>query len=344
MSTTTLATAAVAALSLVGPFGVRSAAACSPPPPQPGYGSLIVRTPADGAAGVPTNGAIILDQELIGGVPKEVTVSLVEATTGAAVSGNYQSFYWDRLFLAWRPEKPLRPLTVYRVDAAVRSEAPRPATATGAESLSFTFTTGTGPVPSLDVQGQMQVSLETYEHQREDWSGCPMTSCGPVSGCTPRLVREQRTRARVSVPAFSGGLAEAGYFAVVPVTAETPYAFPRGDVGFTGALAVGSRTGIRPDAPSEILIELDALASQRPCFALRMADLAGSTRDLAPVCADATVQPTRSLEQSGGCRVAGDGGAPTWVGLALLALLWHRVSGRRRGSAPGRAGGGRPCS
>jgi hypothetical protein len=205
--------------------------------------------------------------------------------------------------------------------------------------VSFTFTTGSGRSPPIESQGQMQVEIETYTRDRTDWSRCyatpACTSCGcDASQCTPATVHEEASRARVTLPTFSGGLSDPGYVALVRVTADSPYQFPAGvDTTATGVLATGSATGLGENTPSEILIELNqgqATTAYRPCFALRVTDLAGNLRDGDPVCLSAIVQPVRNLDQTAtGCRVAGPGGregVSFW--LAPLGLLLFRA--RRR--------------
>ncbi len=332
--------AAAAAGVVVAPFGLRTAAACSPVV-MPGYGSFIANTPIDGATDVPINGAVILDVETLVGEPQKTTVSVSETDTGIPVAGGFNSYFWDRAFLVWLPAQPLRPGTRYRVDAAIVSEIPRPAKATGAAEMSFAFITGSGPVPPIALQGQMQVRIETYQRDREDWRRCYAmsactSSCGcDTSKCAPTIVHEQASRARVTLPVVSGGLTDPGYVALVRVTADSPYQFPTGpDTTATGVLATGSTLALQENAASEMLFDLDQGqqgAAYRPCFALRVTDFVDNVRDGDPVCLAETVQPVRNLDQ--GCRVAGAGGNEgVWSCLGSLALL---LLGARRRHARG---------
>ena len=301
------------------------AEACSPPEPPPGYGGITRTAPSDGATGVATDAAVVLDLELY--YEPTVTVMVFDQGTTAPIAGSFQLTYWDRSFAYWVPAAPLQPETRYRVEAAVISQAARPAGAPGVPQLSFEFTTGAGPLPPIVSQGAMQARLETYQRERQDYSGCEAagrcTSCG-CGDCEPRRIQQQATRAVVTLPSFSGGQADQGYLALVYATAGAPYQFPAGaDPSPTGVSAVGANR-VSPNAPGEtVIFDLDRLAG-RPCFALQVSDLAGNRREVDPVCLDAIVSPPHDLD-SGGCQVAGgagsDGLAGCWVLVALVLML-----------------------
>jgi hypothetical protein len=348
--------AAVAAGSLLfWPFGVTPASACSPPAPPPGYGALLDHVPSVGALDVPTNPAVILYFEKLQGPIQGFTIAVSEDATGKVVAGSAAHYYREREFVAWRPTAPLRPLTRYRVDAAVMSLGKRPSTATGVEHLSFPFTTADKPFPPIEAQGRMQVQIERYQH--EDLSRCTTTPiCGGCGGCycESTLAREEGTRARVKLPAFSGGLSTPGYYALVRVTADVPYQFPDGeDNTAEGVRATGSISDLAAGTAVDIEVyDLERLAPYRPCFALRVADLAGNALVTESVCLDMTVEPGRKIElppgvslppaqppapgqspqpgqgaAGGGCTLAGVGGRE---GHTLWAILFALVVLDRR--------------
>jgi hypothetical protein len=264
-------------------------------------------------------------------------VTVVDEGMGTMAPGTAAIYYWDHFFAAWRPSAPLRPNARHRVDVTLTNDAPRPAGANGADQLTFFFTTSDQRVPSLTLQGAMEVRVEQYE--REDWSRCtPQTSCAASScgcGCTSTNAREVGTRARVTVPKISGGLVDPGYLALVRVTADTPYVFPHGEeTDLSAVLGTGSETGLRADTPAELVFDLDGQkALYKPCFALRVSDLAGNESTVDPICVDMTVETPRKLPltssgpPTGGCRVSGRADE-TVVG--LLVVLAGVLVRRRR--------------
>jgi hypothetical protein len=149
--------------------------------------------------------------------PGALTVAVTEADTGSAVPGRVERDAWGRRFAAWKASSLLRPHTRYKVEAEVRSDTPIPAGA-GRERLSFTFTTGEGRTPPLAITGRLEAKLESYE--RDDYSTCSPGHCN----CKPTS-RLRGTRARLTLPAISGGVGEGGYAANITVTADRPFDF-----------------------------------------------------------------------------------------------------------------------
>jgi MYXO-CTERM domain-containing protein len=324
-----LALVMVAALATSA--AARRVSACSPPPPKPTYAAILGTTPAAGATAVATNAPVVLELEVHDGPPKQVAFTVIEEDSRAPVAGTSATYAWDDIFVAWRPSAPMRAGTRHRVDVSITNDAPRPDGAHGDDHVSFTFTTSDAPVPALESAGMVSVRLETYE--REDWSRCVRgpgcdTSCG--CACVSTDARERLTRARVSLPSVTGGLADPGYVAVV-TAAESTGDVPLRDAPTINILGTGSVTGWRGDASREVVFDLQGTSPSKPCFWLTVSDLAGSSRGFAPVCLDETAEPPRKLPLQGadGCSVAGTpGGTAAGLVLGLAAVLLARRRSR----------------
>jgi hypothetical protein len=327
---------AALAFLLVLLLGAAKARACSPPEQPPPYTAFGASLPRAGASGVPLDSAVALDLEMYGtGQPSQVTIDVFEGDSKTAVSGHAALYSWDRTFAAWRPSSPLRANTRYRVEAAVKSPVPRPALARGPEQLSFTFTTGEQRTAPIAIQGHLQVQLEPYE--RPDYSTCNPGLCE----CTP-TARERGTRARIEVPAFSGGEAERGYFALVMVTADRPYDFAADDSPSKQHVFSNAGMVVQAGRAGELVAESidDRTQSYRPCFALRVLDVAGNVHTGESVCLGGAVAPVKKLQGTdpggidadtrGGCHVAGRGGGGAGWALAGVVALGAILRRRRR--------------
>jgi hypothetical protein len=294
---------------------------------MPGYAAFAASVPAAGAEQMPIDTAVAVDLEIHGhGLLEDVTISVFEADGLRPVPGTFAVYSWDRPFAGWRPAAVLQPGTRYQVEAVARSRSPRPASARGPEQLSFSFVTGDQRSRPLVIAGRMEAQLA--DSDRPDYSTCTPGLCT----CTP-TTEVRGTLARLKLPHFSGGQAQGGYFAQVMVTADRPFDFAEGSnppvqhVFANGGVAVRSGQII-----DQIIGKVDdPVQAYRPCFALKVMDVAGNTAVGEPLCLDQIIPAARQLEAkpgSSGCQLAGPGGQGR-TSLGCLLLLGLLVIGLR---------------
>jgi MYXO-CTERM domain-containing protein len=231
---------------------------------------------------VPTDGAIFIRGKAwaSAGDRTNFTNSLrvvVRDAAGIPVPGVLETWYEAAEPTAtWHPAQLLAPGATYDVEASATSQIERPADVTGSAQLKINFQTVAAESPPLEVSGAVQVALETYDLPL--LKDC--NDCG--TGCTTDgSVRA--LRARIRVPAASGGFAPDGYAAVVWLTDDHPFAFPDGTG--PGQVRIGGREKLLTGQTAEVLRDVpEENQAYAPCIAVRVLDPAGHFVDTSPVC------------------------------------------------------------
>lgn len=273
----------------------RPAQACGASPSP--YWTLAGSVPEDKAVGVPRDlGIVLITRAWINepggpGFPYDShSVRLYEAATDTEVPIHADiSWMSDRPTNAWRPDAPLAPDTEYRVEAMLADQGPLPAEVSGPTELTFTFTTGADLAPAIEVAGELAMELEAYDEEQLDCGPCGNGTCVPAG-----TVR--RVRARVTIPALSGGFGDDGYRGWLAVRPDVPATFAGpGEPSDGSGLGSTSYVSIVPGAPTVVYVPLSELdRTYRPCFSLGAWDPGGHMSPVAPVCFDA-VRPADLL-------------------------------------------------
>jgi hypothetical protein len=303
---------------------VTRATACSEPYEGVSSITLIDPEPAADAEDVPLDTAIAVTEERIG-TPNVlgVTIEVTERETGSAVYGVFTPLYWGQYMGRFQPDEPLSAHTRYDVHVVANPDPE--AGAANTDELDFSFTTGNLLTTALRLAGDIEVTLEQYE--RPDYDSCEPTE--PCTNCTPTATLID-TRARVRLPAVSGGQVAFGYRAWVSVTADVPRGVESSDdpdAPRAHVLANGM-TMLTPNEPGELIIDsLIATQSYQPCFTLEVTDLAGNSVTKS-ACPNIVVEAN---DEQGGCSLSP--GPRVGTGLGGLLLLLGLLAAQRRRSA-----------
>lgn len=302
---------------LLGTAFTRGSLACGASPNEYFTFEAGAATPADGASGVPRNGAVLLEGTAWVNDPPGplmLAVTVVEQATGSEVSGQALNWSYDPAVVAWSPLEPLKSETAYALTAKIEeAESTPPEGVDGATSLTMAFTTGTSLTPDLALDGSIAAELEPYEADVEECTAM----------CAPCTVVGKRSAlgARISLPAVSGGFESGGYRAWLWLSDETPRQFEGPGDGFSGGemVGMGESLAVEPGEHASVFIEIpEEDAAYRPCFAYNVWDAAGRNVVAESLCLEA-VKPSEylaALEGEGGGAggsggAAGSGGDPT---------------------------------
>jgi MYXO-CTERM domain-containing protein len=316
---------------LVG-LGASPAAACSPPASERQYYTFGESLPADGATGIPLDGAVVLTSRAwsIAGDSSEfwrtfesfLTVTVQDTETGETVPGTLKPWLGPSAGIAWTPERPLSSQRRYALVATLDQTAARPAHAEGPTELRMTFTTGSQVAEPLELLGGLEVDLERQEVDRYD---CSVNSCCEKDGT------ERAVHARVRVPGLRGGTLGL-YHVALWVTDRTPFRFdvPPSTQGHEVSWGVwGVDSG---GASTETFFRMPKHEDiYAPCFSWQVTDPAGHTVEGPPLCLNEGVEPASGGGLLG-CAV-GPGASGGTVGLLLLVGLAVSLHSRRRRGA-----------
>ena len=306
------------------------AEACASLPPDYFYYTFLASDPGDGATNVPLDGAVLLTprywqvegREL--GSPLHANsgsiITVTDVETGQVVTGKVRGWWFgehddmtsnDRRMkpygMAWIPEPALLPHRRYELVATLRQSQPRPPEAEGVEELRMSFSTGAQVSPPLELLGELEVTLESYE---ADKLRCLSGKCA-----CDKIGQERALRARVRVPGIQGGDPLDTYRIELWITDAIPYDIANHDRESRVIHRAASVS--KGGDPTEMLFRVPAYDT--PCFAWRVVDPAGHAREGTPVCLKNTV----------GCTV-GPGPSRSTAFLALLAAVFTVWRARRR--------------
>ena len=222
---------------------------------------------------------------------------MTDLDSGDTVPGQLHSWWRTPSKVVWRPAASLRSRTGATPSSRILQQGnPRPESAQGPTELRGSFSTGEQLSPPLEFLGELEVALEPYERDRLQ---CHSARCG-----CDKVGREVATRARVRIPGVQGGSPNGSYEFEFRVT----------DPGHKVQSSWGADTSGEPAETVSPMPTHDA--SYKPCFAWRVTDPAGHTREGAPVCLKDEVDPPGFVF---GCSVAR--GAEGTRGSAFLVLL-----------------------
>lgn len=234
--------------------------------------------------------------------------------------------------LALAPAQPLPPGAIVTVEAAVRpSEAAKPAAADGPTTMTWTYEVGDRLAEPLAFAGGLRVAVESFDADTFDCSHA--NNCG--TGCV-RVGTRRALRARIVVPAVTGGVDFDGYRGWLHFTDNEPATFEGAGEGRRagpGNVSLPHWLELHPGVETEVLQEIvEEDQPYAPCFALNVWDPAGHAIQARPVCGPA-VKPSERLHAldpatRGGCSVTGRSVTGAWW--AIGALVAAAVTVRRR--------------
>jgi len=312
------------------------AEACSLPPDR-FYYTFLASQPGDGATNVPLDGAVLLTprfwpvegSESAYPVPSNngLFITVTDVETGQVVTGKKRAWWrgeqddmtssdgrGQHYDLAWSPEPALLPHRRYELVATLWQSQPRPPAAEGVEELRMSFSTGAQVSPPLEILGELEVTLESFE---ADQLRCLTGKCA-----CDKIGQERALRARGRVPGIQGGDPLDTYLVQFWVTDGTPY-----DVAnehLESKVIHRAASVSKGGDPTETLFRVPLYDT--PCFSWRVVDPAGHAREGTPVCLKNTVEPGGGVL---GCAV-GPGPSRSTAFLALLAAVFTVWRARRR--------------
>jgi MYXO-CTERM domain-containing protein len=266
--------------------------------------------------GLPRDGAVIIRGKLWapGGGPFAFAELHMLDEAGNRIPTADVNWYSATPSLAIHPASPLPAHSRISVEAVVPEGAPRPDGAVGPLAMRLTFETGDEVAPPLVLAGPLRVTLERFD--ADDMMCTGQDNCSSVPACT-KLGTRRALRARVVVPAASGGVDFDGYRGWLDFTGDRPATFEGGGEGRTqGAsnIHLPSWLDVRAGAQTEVFQEiLDEDAPYAPCFALNVWDPAGHAVQAQPVClpsikASDYVRALDAADGAGGASAAGGQG------------------------------------
>ena len=192
------------ALVLAGLATPGVAAACGELPPA--YVTLTDALPAV-RTGLPRDGALVIHAKAwadLGGPTNFATVRLRDQA-GNVIPTEDVFWHSDALSVAFHPLVPLPARSTFSFEAAVVDRnAEKPAGADGPLTTSYNFETGDDLAPALALAEPLRVVLEAYDVDVITCENNPPCGATP-SSCTKTGTR-RTLRARITIPAVTGGI------------------------------------------------------------------------------------------------------------------------------------------
>lgn len=332
---TTLARLTLAMLAAATALAPRLAAACGATPSP--FVTLVEGLPTS-RTGLPRDGAVVIRGKEWGpsGGPSNIATLRMLDGVGAEIPGVFEVWYSSEPSIAFRPRAPLPARARFTVEAVARAaEQPRPPEAVGPTTMSLQLEVGDDLAPPLTLAGPMQITLETFEVPAVSCTEPFTGGCGPVH-CVKQPAR-RALRARVKVPAASGGVDFDGYRGWLFLTDDTPGVLePRGAFTHAGSVNAANWIDVRSGEALEVLVGIvEGERPYAPCFALKLWDPAGHAVEAPSVCLPSfkVSEKIRALDgdSAGGCSfVSGAGRRSTALSLISLAAAFLFLARRRR--------------
>jgi hypothetical protein len=336
----TMGRLAVAATFTAAALVAPAAEACTPLPTP--YATLVDGLPA-ARVGLPRDGGVVVRGKLwgpSGGPYQFAQVRLLDAA-GVEIPSVEETWYSAEPSLAVRPAVPLPPRTRFAVEALVPPGPPLPSPgAAGSQTLRLEFETGAELATTMALAGPLRVSLEPYEVPAETCS-TPAVGCAAMVPCQ-KLPARRALRARIVVPAASGGVDFDGYRGWLRFTDDKAGTFGPGAAGvqWSGLVNVRHWIDVRPGVQTEILQDIiEEDGAYAPCFALQLWDPAGHAVEAQSLClpsikaSEYLRELDRGPDATAGCRtLPGNNRAPgslVMIALAAAALVARRHRSRR---------------
>ena len=316
----------------VGALAPRVAAACGQTPTP--YVTLADSLPAVRTS-LPRDGAVVVRGKLwgpSGGSSAFASVRLLDEA-GKPIWATSVAWYSAEPSLAYAWPASLPAGSKITVEAVVPEGAVKPVDADGPTTTTFVVETGDDVAAPLVLAGPLRVQLEAFNADVLQCNG----QCGDGS-CT-KVGERRALRARIVVPAATGGVDFDGYRGWLHFTDDQPATFNGAGEGehAAGFVDVPLWLDVRPGVETEIVQEVfDEDAPFAPCFALNLWDPAGHAVQADPVCLPAikASQHVRALDgtNGGGCStVPGSGnGVGLLVVMCLGAVSFLKRTPRRR--------------
>jgi hypothetical protein len=305
----------------VGAIAPRSARACGQTPTP--YVTLVDGLPT-ARAHLPRDGAVVVRGKLwgpSGGPFLFADVRLLDEA-GNPIPAKSVEWYSSQPALALGWSSPVPAGSKITVEASVPAGAEKPVGAEGPQTTKYVVEVGSELAPPLVLAAPLRVSLEAFDADRFKCEGlCGGGSCAKVG--TARALR-----ARITVPAATGGVDFDGYRGWLRFTDDHPASFagPGEGTRAAGNINLMHWINIRPGVATEIVQEVfDEERPYAPCFALNLWDPAGHAVQAEPICLP-SILPSEHLraldganDVSVGCSAV-SGRAGGGLGLLLIAL------------------------
>ena len=311
----------------------RVAAACGATPLP--YATLAESLPLV-RTGLPRDGAVVIRGKLWGpsGGPSTFANVRLFDEAGNPISATSVAWYSAEPSQAYAWAAPLPAGTKITVEAVVPEGAVKPVDAEGPTSTTFIVETGADTATPLVLAGPLRVQLEAFN---ADIIQCP---CG---GPCNKVGQRRALRARIAVPAVTGGVDFDGYRGWLHLTDDQAATFNGAGEGMHGSGNVNLpywMADVRPGAETEVVQEIpDEDAPYAPCFALNLWDPAGHAVQADPVCLP-SIKPSayvRKLDgdNGGGCSTApGRGNGACLLLMCLVVLSLSRRTASRCAPSP----------
>jgi hypothetical protein len=314
----------------LGALAPRVAAACGATPTP--YATLAESLPPV-RTGLPRDGAVVIRGKLWGPSAGPSTFANVRLfdEAGTPISVTSVAWYSAEPSQAYAWVAPLPAGTKIGVEAVVPEGAVKPVDAEGPTTTTFIVETGDHTAAPLVLAGPLRVQLEAFD--------ADIIQCSaPCGGTCSTLGQRRALRARIVVPAMTGGVDFDGYRGWLHLTDDQAATFNGAGEGAHGSGNVNLPhwMDVRPGVETEVLQEIpDADRPYAPCFALNLWDPAGHAAQSDPVCLPA-IKPSayvRKLDgdNGGGCSTApGRGNGACLLVMCLVAVsLWRRPRSQR---------------
>ena len=294
--------------------------------------------------GLPRDGAVVIRGKFwgpSGGPIPFADVRLLDEA-GNPIPATATGWFSSQPSLAYRWNTPLPSGTRITVEAVVPAGVVKPTGADGPLTTRFIVETGEALTSPVALAGPLRVSLERFDADLIKCDGRGQL-CGVDESCK-RMGTRRAVRARIVVPAMTGGVDFDGYRGWLRFTDDHPATFNGEGEGVkdSGNVNLMHWIDVRPGEETQILQEIfDEEKPYAPCFALNLWDAAGHAVQAQPVCLPVmkASEYLRDLDRAdqghevvGGCSaVPGPGNPGGLIPLSVgLAALWLRRCPRRR--------------
>ena len=282
--------------------------------------------------GLPRDGAVVVRGKLWGpsGGPSAFANVLLFDEARTPIVTTSVAWYSAEPSQAYAWATPLPAGTKITVEAVVPEGVVKPVDAVGPTTTTFIVETGADTATPLVLAGSLRVQLVAFN---ADVVQCP---CG---GPCNKVGERRALRARIVVPAVTGGVDFDGYRGWLHLTDDQAATFNGAGEGThaAGNVSLPHWMDVRPGVETEVLQEVpDEDTPYAPCFALNLWDPAGHAVQSDPVCLP-SIKPSayvRKLDghNGGGCSTApgrGNGACLLVICLALVTL-WKGSARRMR--------------
>jgi hypothetical protein len=263
--------------------------------------------PADGAKGIPRNGAIQVQLQFVYPNPRVTTpweqprVRLVRVSDSVEVMGVLETAHFESMHrITWAPLALLAANTVYRVE--VTSMPSHRADIEGKISSTTTFETSEDIAPEIELTGELQVAL------RAEWVS--KLNCRPCS-CAQTSERRRALMADFTLPQVAAGFADYGYTAWLGQSDREPPVFDGPGSGETRFDADGKYLALAPGAHEVVTTEVFP-ETTITCLNFNVWDAARQAKSGKSICMPRSeinrVLATLDTVTDGGPKRAADGG------------------------------------